>query len=170
VTTEQGQSVYSVRSVRETTIVDGTGSESATPAKGGTTTEAPATKAASGSITTDELYGPTDDDRLTLITSASRAFWNTSDAVVVTAKMVGQPFAPTPQGGRSDTQTGKTGESGMWASLALSLLLYGGAIAASVFLYRRMKFRVAYVLTVAPLVALTVVTGETLSRLLPAWM
>ena len=180
VTTEQGQSVYSVRSVRETAIVDGTGSQSATPAKGGTTitpaTGTPATgtpaagKTSRGSVTTDELYGPTDDDRLTLVTSASRAFWNTSDAVVVTAKMVGEPFAPTPQGGRSDTQTGKTGESGMWASLALALLLYGGAIAASVFLYRRMKFRVAYVLTVAPLVALTVVTGETLSRLLPAWM
>ena len=167
VTTEQGQSVYSVRSVRQVTIEDSEDDPSSTPTAGGTTTKA---KKQSSSVSFDDLYGPTEDDRLTLVTSGSRAFWNTSDAVVVVAKMIGEPFERTPQGGRSDGQTGTGGEAGIWASLVLSLLLYGGAIAASVVLYRRMKFRVAYVLTVAPLVALTVVTGETLSRLLPAWL
>jgi hypothetical protein len=52
----------------------------------------------------------------------------------------------------------------------LSVLLYGGAIAAAVALYARMRFRVAYILTLAPLVLLTVITGVTLNRLLPAWM
>ena len=104
------------------------------------------------------------------MTSGSRAFWNASDTVVVVARMQGEPFAPTPQGGRIDAQTGTGGDSGVWAAVILALLLYGGAIVASIFLYRRMRFRVAYVLTVAPLVALTVVTGETLSRLLPAWL
>ena len=84
--------------------------------------------------------------------------------------MDGTPFEPTPQGARSDHETGRTGESGVWASLALSVLLYGAAIVASIAIYRRLRFRVAYVLTVAPIVALTVITGEALSRLLPAWM
>jgi sortase A len=171
VTTEQGQSVYAVRSVRHVTIEDGEADDSGSsaPVKGGTTTKAANTRA-DHVVTTDELYGPTDDDRLTLVTSGSRAFWNTSDAVVVVARMQGEPFAPRPQGGRVDAQTGTGGDSGAWAAVILSLLLYGGAIVASIFLYRRMRFRVAYVLTVAPLVALTVVTGETLSRLLPAWL
>ena len=36
-------------------------------------------------------------------------------------------------------------------------------------LYRKLRFRTAYVLTAAPLVAITVLAGETLVRLLPAW-
>jgi hypothetical protein len=33
-----------------------------------------------------------------------------------------------------------------------------------------MRFRVAYVLTISPLLLLTIIAGEALSRLLPAWM
>ena len=166
VTTTQGQSVYKVRSVKHVDIVDEASSDSAS-----STYQKPSTgKSDSGSTTVDALYGPSDDDRLTLVTSGSRAFWNTSSAVVVTARMVGKPFEPTAQGGRSNEQTGRSGDSGAWAAVILVLALYAAAIVGAVFLYRRMQFRIAYILTVAPLVALTVIAGETLSRLLPAWL
>jgi sortase A len=162
VTTTQGQSVYAVRTVSTRTIEDPPSeSSSSTPT---------AKEATDKSVTLDSLYGPSKDDRLTLVTSASRAPWNSSEALVVVARMDGKPFAPTPQNGRSDGETGRNAESGVLASVAFAVLLYGGAIAASVLLYRRMRFRVAYILTIAPLVALTVITGETFSRLLPAWM
>ena len=51
----------------------------------------------------------------------------------------------------------------------LCLAAFIGVIVGSVALYRRMRFRIAYLLTIAPLVALTIITGETLGRLLPAW-
>jgi sortase (surface protein transpeptidase) len=124
---------------------------------------------AGGRISSDALYGPSRDNRLTLVTSASRAPWNSSSATVVVATMIGKPFAPTPQGARSDSATGQKGDSGVWAAVVLVLLLWAAAVAASVMLYRRMRFRVAYILTIAPLVALTVIAGGTLSRLLPAW-
>jgi sortase A len=164
VTTTQGQSVYAVRTVERRTISEPSddSSSSSTPAAG--------SDDAKESVTLDDLYGPSKDDRLTLVTSASRAPWNSSAAIVVTARMDGKPFEPTPQNGRSDQETGRDAESGVWASVALAVLLYGGAIAAAVILYRKMRFRVAYILTIAPLVALTVITGETLTRLLPAWM
>jgi sortase A len=156
--------VYAVRSVANRTI------ESSSNESGSSSVPTAAKAASSSVVTPDSLYGPSKDDRLTLVTSASQAPWNDSHAIVVVATMDGKPFAPTPQNGRSDTETGRDAESGVWASVAIAVLLYGGAITASVLLYRRMRFRVAYVLTIAPLVALTVVTGETLSRLLPAWM
>jgi sortase A len=164
VTTTQGQTVYAVRSVANRTI------ESSSNESGSSSVPTVAKAASSSVVTPDSLYGPSKDDRLTLVTSASQAPWNDSHAIVVVATMDGKPFAPTPQNGRSDTETGRDAESGVWASVAIAVLLYGGAITASVLLYRRMRFRVAYVLTIAPLVALTVVTGETLSRLLPACM
>ena len=163
VTTRQGQSVYRVASVRSLTLVgddDASSSSSAAGKAGGKRTE----------TTVEDLYGPSDDDRLTLVTSASRAFWNADRATVVTAKLVGQPFEPTPQGGRSDRATGGSGDSGAWAQVVLVSVLYAGAVVGSVMLYRRMRFRTAYILTVAPLVALTVLMGITLSRLLPAWL
>jgi sortase A len=163
VTTTQGQTVYSVRTVSTRTIEDPTSEQSSSSAPAATSKD-------NRSVTLDSLYGPSKDDRLTLVTSASRAPWNSSAAIVAVARMVGKPFAPTPQNGRSDGETGRNAETGVWASVAFAVLLYGGAIAASIVLYRRMRFRVAYILTIAPLVALTVVTGETLSRLLPAWM
>ena len=57
----------------------------------------------------------------------------------------------------------------MWPAVVLALLAFGAALAGAVLLYRRMRFRTAYLLTIAPLVALTVITGETVLRLLPAW-
>ncbi|HEX5586835.1 MAG TPA: sortase, partial [Acidimicrobiia bacterium] len=171
VTTTQGQSVYRVSSVRDVQLVDdGEEAEGSTGTAAATSTAGAAKAKGARAVSIDNLYGPSDDDRLTLVTSASRAFWNTSDAVVVTAKMVGTPYAPTPQNGRSSSQTGRTGQSDAWAVVVLTLAVFAGAIAASVALYRRVRFRIAYLLTVAPLVALTVVSGETLSRLLPAWM
>jgi sortase A len=165
VTTTQGQSVYRVRAVKHVDVIGEPSTDSASSAY-----KAPAKHASDDTVTEDQLYGPSNDDRLTLVTSGSRQFWNTSAAVVVTARMVGKPFEPTPQGGRSNEQTGRTGDSGAWSSVILVMLLYAAAIVASVLLYRRMRFRIAYILTVAPLVALTVVAGETLSRLLPAWL
>jgi len=53
--------------------------------------------------------------------------------------------------------------------VVLSLLFLLGVVVASVALYRKLQFRVAYLLTIAPLVAATVIAGEQLIRLLPAW-
>jgi len=151
-----------------TTSPGATGGSSGTRAAA-TTPHRDAANRAATPVTLDTLYGETPDDRLTLVTSASRQPWNSSDATVVVAKMKGVPFERTPQGGRSDGSSGRTGDPGVWPAIALVLLLYAGVIAASVALYRRLQFRVAYVLTIAPLVALTVLAGDTLSRLLPAW-
>jgi sortase A len=87
----------------------------------------------------------------------------------VVAKLQGKPYAPTPQNGRTGADTGRGGDPGAWAPVVLALLAYGICIAASIAAYRRFRFRVAYLLTIAPLVALTLLVGETLSRLLPAW-
>jgi hypothetical protein len=142
-------------------------SYTATSAPGG-----PGAGASKGTVTVslDTLYGPTSDDRLTLVTSGSKAPWNTSQAVVVDAKLLTKPFAPTPQGARATGETGIGGDQGAWSSIVLAVLALAGVVVASVALYRRLRFRVAYVLTIAPLVALTVVAGDTIGRLLPAWM
>jgi len=143
VTTTQGQSVYVVSKVGRTRL----GSE---------------TKR-------DKVYGPSADDRLTLITSSTASPFNQTSAVVVTAKLATEPFAPTPQGGRTDSATGRTGDSGSWAEALLAVLAFAGIALGSVSVYRGMQPRVAYVLTLAPLVALTIVLAESVSRLLPAW-
>ncbi|MDQ6927546.1 MAG: class E sortase [Actinomycetota bacterium] len=144
VTTTQGQSVYVVDSVRHVTM--------------------------SSSRKVDELYGPSKDDRLTLITSSSAVPWNSDAAVVVVAKMQTVPFAQTPQGGRTSSQTGLGGDSGAIASVLLALGLYAAIMAGSVYIYRRLSLTSAYLLTIAPAAAATVIAAETLSRLLPAWM
>ncbi len=115
------------------------------------------------------LYGRSTDDRLTLVTSASRSPLNSSQATEVVATMIGAPFKYTTQGARSSSQTGLHGDQGAWAAVFLALLALVAVVVASVVLYRRMRFRIAYVLTIAPLVALTVIFGESLIRLLPAW-
>jgi sortase A len=120
-------------------------------------------------VSVDKLYGPTSDDRLTLVTSANRSPWNSSEATVVVAKLVTKPFAPTPQGARSSSQTGMGGDTDAWPAVALAVLALVGAIVASILLYRKLRFRIAYVLTIAPLVALTIVAGDAIARLLPAW-
>jgi len=127
------------------------------------------TKVTLNPLQVSRLYGRSDDDRLTLVTSASKQPWNSSQATVVVAKLLTKPFEPTTQGTRASGETGFGGDSGAWSSVVLALLAFGGVIVAAVALYRKLRFRVAYVLTIAPLVALTIVTAEQMARLLPAW-
>jgi len=157
VTTAQGQSVYHVESVRRRTLRPELSSGSANA------------KTSGSKSTFDDVYGPSDDDRLTLVTSASAAPWNASGAVVAVAKMEGVPYVPTPQGGRTSGQTGLSGETDGRAAALLALALLGAVMAGSVYLYRRVSSPSAYLLTIAPVAAAAIIAAETLSRLLPAW-
>jgi hypothetical protein len=148
------------------TDTSGASPAAATKAVGSTAT---ARAAAPARLTVDQLYGPTQDDRLTLVTSARKTPWNSSAATVVVAKLLTKPFEPTLQGTREKGEDGVSGDSGAFAPVTLAALGFVAVIVASVALYRRMRFRIAYLLTIAPLVALTIVTGETIARLLPAW-
>jgi sortase A len=193
VTTTQGQSVYVVTEVRSDEVADGSGLRSAPSAAETTTTttteppeaaapplsiraaEAPPTPPPldaalpAGALTTDELYGRTDDDRLTLVTSAATRPWNTARATIVTAEMRGRPFQPTPQSGRTAPQDGRGADATAWAPLILAALAYLVAVGAAIVLYRRARPRSAYLLTAPPLVAAVVLTAEAVARLLPAW-
>ena len=84
VTTTQGQSIYVVTEVRSDEVADGSGTRPQPADAGTTTTTAPPADEApvetetaldaalpEGALTTDDLYGRTDDDRLTLVTSAA---------------------------------------------------------------------------------------------------
>jgi sortase A len=143
VTTNQGQSVYRVTSTRHVSL-DGS--------------------------KIDAVFGPSKDDRLTLVTSANRLPINRSSAVVVVAKLTGTAFAPTPQGGRRNSDIGTRGDPGSGPPALLAILVYGLTMAGSVVLYRRLQPRTAYLLTIGPIIAITIVTAETLSRVLPAWV
>jgi LPXTG-site transpeptidase (sortase) family protein len=135
-----------------------------------TTTEAPVIESSlTGSIPLDSLYGTSKDDRLTLVTSASAFPWNAAEANVAVAVMIGKPFPPTPQNGRSARQAGNTGDSSRWPITMLSFLFLAAAVAGAVVLYRRSSPRVAYLLTVPPLLAFAILASESLSLLLPAW-
>ena len=175
ITTTQGQSVYRVTSVAQVSITNPAASSGVAQAaasgglNGTPETESSPVFAQGEAARLDAIYGPTTEDRLTLVTSASVSPQNSSRATVVIAKLDGRPFAPTPQGGRTATQTGLTGDSGAWASLLLSLQAFVLAAAASVFLYRRFSPRVAYLLTMPALLAFAVLAAEAGSRLLPAW-
>jgi sortase A len=114
------------------------------------------------------LLRPTDDDRLTLVTSGSAQPRNAEQAVVVVAEMRDLPFAPTVQGARTGDQTSLSGQSS-WSAILIAFVLYGAVLAGSVLAYRRFRFPIAYVLTIAPILAVTVVLGESLSTLLPSW-
>ncbi len=167
VTTTQGQVVYRVA---EASSVQLSNAKSATSAKSsGTASGDYSPILDSGRISIDDLYGPSSDDRLTLVTSNSAFPFNTAEARVVIAVMDGKPFAPTPQNGRSTRQTGTSGDTSRWPMALLALLCLGGAIVGAVLLYRRSSPRVAYLLTVPPLLVFAVVASETLSQLLPAW-
>lgn len=159
VTTTQGQSVYEVTEVRRDSIrpapADGGRAEPSDDGKG---------------ITLDELYGPSKDDRLTLVTSASGAPWNRTRARVVVAALQGTPFAPTPQNGRSDTQTGQHGDTGASAAVLVAMVVYGAALGGGVLLYQRFRLATAYILATCPVLASTIIAGETLSRVFPAWL
>lgn len=144
VTTTQGQSVYTVSSNESVTFGEGDDS-------------------------IDAIYGPSDDDRLTLVTSDTALPFNSSVARVVVATMEGKPFAPTPQNGRSVSQTGTTGETARWPMVLLALLCLAGSIVVAVVLRRRSSARIAYLLTAPPLLTFAIIASETLSQLLPAW-
>jgi hypothetical protein len=122
-----------------------------------------------GKLPLNSLYGTSTDDRLTLVTSASAFPWNSAEAEVVVAVMIGKPFAPTPQNGRMDDQTGNTGDTTAWPIVLLSMIFLVATIAGTVLLYRRSSPRVAYLLTVPPLVVFAILAAESFSRLLPAW-
>ena len=175
VTTTQGQSVYRVTSVAQVSISNpaaGTGVAQAAASGGlnGTPTTEPDPVFAQGdSARLDAVYGPTAEDRLTLVTSASMGPRNSSQATVVVAKLDGTPFALTPQGGRSANQTGLTGDQGAWAGLLLAVQGFALAAVAAVLLYRRFSPRSAYLLTMPALLAFAVLGAEYASRLLPAW-
>ena len=122
-----------------------------------------------GKLPLNSLYGTSTDDRLTLVTSASAFPWNSAEADVVVAVMIGKPFAPTPQNGRMADQTGNTGDTTAWPIVLLSVIFLAATIAGTVLLYRRSSPRVAYLLTVPPLVVFAILAAESFSRLLPAW-
>jgi sortase A len=117
----------------------------------------------------DDVYGPTDADQLTLVTSASDAPWASDEATVVIAHMKGAPFAPTPQGGRTAEDDGRHGDSPVSAALFLALLAYGAAVVGAVWLHRHVPWRSAYLLSAPLLVALTIVLAEQLAATFPAW-
>jgi sortase A len=176
VTTTQGQSVYVVGHVGNHTITDpGDESEGTetpatnVPAAQAESDEEPADLLPEGSVTVEELYGPSDDDRLTLVTSASTNPTSTDEATVVVATLDGLPFAPTPQGGRTADGDGRSNDPQVLAGLVLALVSYVAVVTATVVCYRRVPWRSAYLLTAPPLVALTLVLAEQVSRLLPAW-
>lgn len=167
VSTVQGQSVYAVDQVRTTTIVpvtDGDGySAPSLPAEG-----AEVDAELGDAATVEDLFGPSQGDQLTLVSSDSVLPWNGSQAVVVVAHLEGQPFEPTPQNGRTEGRTGQGGDTGAWAPLVLALLGYAVAAAAAVVLYRR-SLLTAWLLTTGPLIVFTILVAEATSRLLPAW-
>jgi sortase A len=169
VTTTQGQSVYEVETVEQKKILPPVDlSDPASTASSLSTGVSPLANAES-TIDIDELYGPTTDDRLTLVTSASALPTNSERATIVIAKLQGQPYEPTPQGGRTDSGTGLSGDATAWAPLILSLLAFGASAAGAVLLYRRTSARVAWLLTTPPLIVFSILMAESLSRLFPAW-
>ena len=166
VTTTQGQVVYRVVETGSVQLSSAKGTISrAVMASGGGYEPI----LGDGRISIDALYGPTADDRLTLVTSASAFPFNTAEARVVIATMDGKPYAPTPQNGRSSRQTGTSSDTSHWPFALLAALCLGAAIAAAIILYRRSSPRVAYLLTVPPLLVFAVLAAETTSQLLPGW-
>ncbi len=177
VTTVQGQSVYRVDTVRQQTIELPKDASALGAADNSTlvdefaevSDEVAADPTAANPVAVDTLYGPTPDDRLTLVTSGSGSPSNGSDAVVVVGKLSGVGFTPTPQNGRLDSSTGLQGDASSWPSFLLVLLGCGAAVATAVVLYRRLRGPAAYLVTAAPLLVATVLVAEAVSRLLPAW-
>lgn len=139
VTTNQGQSLYKVDSV------------------------------VSGPLDVEAAYGRTTDNRLTLATSASDNLLSSGDAVVATAIEVTPPFVPTPQGGRSDAQTGTTGDTSQWPLLILVVAGFGLAAGAATVLYRRWTPLASFAVTAPTLISLAVFFSVVAARLLPAW-
>src|SRR5262245_6411721 len=196
VTTTQGQTVYVVTTVVSAPVADAPATApvttTTTTAPPDTTADAAAGDAATDGaadattpttvrartrfeipedgLTTEEVYGPTPDDRLTLVTSASSWPWATSRATIVVARMSSRPFAPTPQGGRTGDDDGRGADGGAAAPLALAFGAYLVAMGVAIVLYRWARPRSAYLLTAPPLAAAILLTAEAIARLFPAWM
>jgi sortase A len=164
--TIEGQSIYVVRHVARVTL----GSLTAPVSSTGSSTAGSTPHGSTPAVTLNALYRPTTDNRITLVTSASAAPWNSSRAIEVTAVLRGKPYGPLPQEARGPGQLGNTGDSSAWGELILSLQGLAVVVVGALFLYRRCTVRSAYLLSTAPLVAFTVLAAEAISRLLPAWM
>ena len=164
--TIEGQSIYVVRHVARVTLGSPTAPVGATGSSAAGSTPAGSTPA----VTLNALYRPTTENRITLVTSASAAPWNSSRAIEVTAVLRGKPYGPLPQEARSPGQQGNTGDSSAWGELILAMQALVIVVIGGLFLYRRCTIRSAYLLSTAPLVACTVLAAEAISRLLPAWM
>lgn len=173
VTTTQGQSVYQVDSVERKTLTTAPPPDEGLvlPSSSGADEGAgPSDGTVDGKLPIDTLLGASKDDRLTLVTSSSSSPVNDSQAIVVTAKLQGTAYAPTPQNGRTDAQTGVGTDPSAWAPLVLALLFLGLSIGVAVFLYQSLRPATVYLLTIGPLLVFAILAAETLSRLLPAWM
>jgi sortase A len=189
--TTEGRSVYVVRSVHTVTMVTPTTAVATTQttqaSRSGTTptTAAPtsARSTVAGSqrsgrtasqgvpkVSANVILGPSKNNQITLLTSASSVPWNTSRTLVVVAQLQGHPYSPTPQEARSPSQQGNAGDPTALAWLLLAILALGACFAGAFVMYRRTTPRSAYLLTTAPLLAFTVLGAEALSRLLPAWL
>lgn len=184
VTTDQGQSVYEVDHVGTHTIESADGRSSEDPVDDADATPDPTLPDAAddvqdgtaeeallpdGPVPTELVYGPSDDDRLTLVTSSSALPWSSDEATIVVARMDGVPFAPTPQGGRTADDDGRTGDPGSTAALILALLVYGAGVVGTVWLHRNVPWRSAYLLSAPLLLTLTIVLAEQIAGVLPAW-
>lgn len=143
VTTTQGQSTYRVQSNR-------------TPAFGGTSV--------------NSIEGPSSDDRLTLVTSASKWPLNGSRARVVVARMEHAAFPPTKQATRRGSESGARADAGGLLAAFVAVVLAVGACLGAIWCYMHLSTRTAYLITAIPLVVIVVVTSEALSRLVPAWL
>ncbi len=175
VVTTQGDSIYEVTSKRVVRLgrsSDGSGSTDGSSGSIYDDEDLGAVGGAGGVPTVDvaEVYGPSAVSQLTLITSASRKPWNEDVALVVVAELRSQPFVPTPQGGRSSSELGLDGETGARAAAVLVVVLLGLVLGGAILLYSRFRFRTAHLLVTGPVIAAAIIAGETLSRLLPAWM
>ena len=168
-TTTVAPDVTTTTTVAETTTTVVADESTSTTVAATSTSLAPGSVLDGGAIGLDSLYGASSDDRLTLVSSASAFPWNSAEATVVIAVMKGKPFEPTPQNGRSVTQTGNRGSTSQWPTAVLAILCLGVAIAGAVVLYRRSSPRIAYLLTVPPMLAFAILASESLSLLLPAW-
>ena len=114
-------------------------------------------------------FAPTDDDRLTLVTSSSSLPWASRSSSVVVAEIVGRPFEPTPQRGR-EARTGHIGgDTGGLAQLVLVLGAFAWVAWQTTSDHRRWRPLTAYLLTTPALVVLALLVAESLTRLLPQW-
>lgn len=170
VTTTQGQSLYAVTRVRDVALQNAIQPDSVDVSSGSSAISGVrTTSSAKLGTNLDDIYAPTDGDRLTLVTSGSALPFATNRASVVEATMVGKPFTPTPQNGRTTGADGRSADGSGWTYVVLALFGVSAAITAAVVLFRRFPFRSAYVLAAPILVVAALLFGEAALLLVPAW-